>query len=396
MKMSLQPLLSFALLMLLLAGCSGAAPTQIPVGLSATPNPPIDFPATVAPSASPTETFTPFPTEPPVLPVAAGSPVPQPSEVISPENVDRILEIANWSGHGCSVFSLTFSPDSQMLASTSCDQTLRLWDLATGQSRTIGQPGVEFGTEFSQDGNLLAAWSNDKTIIVYDVISGDILHSLEDTASMYDAAFSPDGGTLAAASADGTVRMWDLASGGELPSLSADLGEQYGSLLRVYNVDFSPDGTTLASVDEDNRVRLWDLASGSVLRRIEVQDARSAYFSMDGRMLLVWTARSYNNASDYETIAKLFDVASGSRLRNFSGDPDKGGDTALSPDGSVLIVGLEDGTIVLYEVASGSELRRLTGHTDRVDSVAFSPDGRFIASGSADGDRTIKLWGIYP
>lgn len=367
---------------------------------SATPS------STAAPVHSPTVTLTPLPTATLSLPLTIGTGIPQTSNVISPENVDSIVEIARWTGHGCSVFSLSFSPNSQMLASTSCDQTVRLWEVATGgELPSLGHLAVEFGSAFLPDSNTLVLWSNDNTITLYDVLNGSELRTFEHTARLYGAAVSPDGKTLAAGGADGMVTLWDIASDGRLPSLDGNLGEKYGSPLVVYRVAFSPDGATLASTDEDEKIRLWDLASGSVLRTIEVQDARSATFSMDGSVLVVETARLYNQASDSEYIVKLYDVAIGGRLRNFSGDPDKGHDWAFSPDGRLLAIAVgtyeccdpaADGAIVLYDVASGRELRRLTGHTDLVSSIAFSSDGRFIASGSADGDRTIRLWGIYP
>jgi WD40 repeat protein len=122
----------------------------------------------------------------------------------------------------------------------------------------------------------------------------------------------------------------------------------------------------------------------------------SLAFSPDSQLLA---------STSCDQTVKVWGLASGRRLGSFSGIPDEGRDSALSPDGRTLAVGVgtykpgvpaSDGAIVLYDVATGSELRRLTGHTDRVDSLVFSPDGKFIASGSADGDRTIRLWGIYP
>ena len=326
--------------------------------------------------------------------------MPQPSTIISPENASNIVEIAVWVGHTCSVFSLAFSPDSKTLASTSCDQTVRLWDLASGSElRTLEHTAVKRGLVFSPDGKTLAAADDSASpvITLYDVASGSELRTFEHTPYLFNAAFSPDGKTLAAAAADGTVRLWDLASSSELPSLNGHLGTKEGSPLPVISVAFSPDGTTLASADADGRVRLWDLASGSVLRSLKVaDDVCGVTFLLDGSLLAVETSRWYNNAADYEYIVTLYDVASGSKLRKFGGIPDKGHSSALSPDGRTLVVTLMDGMIVVYDVASGRELRRLSGHTGGGYAIAFSPDGRFIASGSGDNDRTIRLWGIYP
>lgn len=56
------------------------------------------------------------------------------------------------------------------------------------------------------------------------------------------------------------------------------------------------------------------------------------------------------------------------------------------------ISGSEDKTIKLWDVASGEKLRTLTGHSDSVRSVAFSAEGKYLATGS--DDHTAKLWEI--
>ncbi|KAG8912643.1 hypothetical protein FRC00_004068, partial [Tulasnella sp. 408] len=64
---------------------------------------------------------------------------------------------------------------------------------------------------------------------------------------------------------------------------------------------------------------------------------------------------------------------------------------AFSPDGAVLALGYNDGTIHFLDPHTGREvLEPLTGHSNTVWSVCFSSDGKLLASGS--GDHTIRLW----
>ncbi|CEL54312.1 Vegetative incompatibility protein HET-E-1 OS=Podospora anserina GN=HET-E1 PE=4 SV=1 [Rhizoctonia solani AG-1 IB] len=64
---------------------------------------------------------------------------------------------------------------------------------------------------------------------------------------------------------------------------------------------------------------------------------------------------------------------------------------AVSPDGSRIASGTEDGSIHIYDTHTGAAaagpFRR---HTDTVNSVAFSRDGTLLASGSAD--KTVIVW----
>ena len=58
--------------------------------------------------------------------------------------------------------------------------------------------------------------------------------------------------------------------------------------------------------------------------------------------------------------------------------------TAISPDGKVLVVGLEDGTVRIFDVKSGELTYTLTKHTGPVWAIDFHPDGERFATGSED------------
>jgi hypothetical protein len=69
------------------------------------------------------------------------------------------------------VGAVVFSPDSKTLLSASADETLRLWDVATGKllHELIGHQGAVLAAAFSSDGKRIASASADTTILIWDV-----------------------------------------------------------------------------------------------------------------------------------------------------------------------------------------------------------------------------------
>ena len=242
-------------------------------------------------------------------------------------------------GHTGAIRSVAFSPDGLRALSGSDDNTVRLWEVATGRAERVleGHSGSVYSVAFSPDGSLALSGSEDHTVRLWVVATGRPVRVLEGHSdNVWSVAFSPDGSLALSGSVDNTLRLWEVATG-------SVVGVLEGHSARVWSVAFSPDGNLALSGSADNTVRLWEVATGRPVRVLEGHSAR---------VLSV----------------------------------------AFSPDGSLALSGSEDKTVRLWEVATGRPVRVLEGHSASVRSVAFSPDGRQAFSAAING--VMRVWNL--
>lgn len=283
------------------------------------------------------------------------------------------------------VTALAFSPETSLLAAGNSSGSVNIWDTAGGsQLRTFtaeagALPGQVNALAFSPDRASLAVGTADSAVRLWDVLSGTQQARFNPNRPPVGIAFSPDGMQLAISSGQ-QVTLWNLADNTPQSQLDETLPW----------LAFSPDGSSLIAAGPD-RVHLWLPASREMPGTVDgLMDAPvSLSASADDR----WLAACANNQ------VFLWDLTAGEDApRIFNTRFTSIASCALSPDGSMLAVGLRkgdgSGAVDLWQVSSGTLLNELSSEnngilTQAVIRLQFSPDGSMLAAGTARG---VEVW----
>ena len=168
--------------------------------------------------------------------------------------------IALLTGNTDNVISVAFSPDGKILATSSKDSTVRVWDAVIGELKRelTGQKGRVDSVAFSPDGKTLLSASYARSIYLWDVVTGQRKQTQPIGMKYTDEhlTFSANGTTLAGGGY-GAVSLWDAVTGQRKQRLVMD------TKYRDISLALSPDGTTVAGGNKNDTVYLWDAVTGS-------------------------------------------------------------------------------------------------------------------------------------
>ena len=338
------------------------------------------------------------------------------------------------------VKAVSFSEDSSTLVSIAFNGIINFWDLKTGkktgsqnavhgdllQSAALSPDGAKLASvaakatmffRAGQGGSAVSSIMPDRQVRLTDVGTGDELATVNETnagvnpgASM---AFSPDKKTVAFGE-QGKIHLWNTETGTSLDIPLVDKQNADGNdelapppdvmLLQAPQISalvFSPDGKKLVSGTIGGKVQMWDAETGVELSpflagqdmdkatKVDRNKMSVSVSYQDPITILTFSSDGTQIAVGSEEKIRLLGSSKQTGLKDV---PRGAKSLAFSPDNSVLLAGLRNGSIELFDMATGEKISTLDGHTATVETLVFSPDGKTLVSTGQDGIILVWDW----
>jgi WD40 repeat protein len=192
------------------------------------------------------------------------------SQLVAASTLDGTIELWDALGKEQNVFfvppekflDVAISRDGEALVATGRSGKAYLYNLADlGDPLKLqaydGPPPIDPTAEcaaFSADGLAFATGSL-KNLRIWETRTGTLQQDLACTADVNNVAFAPKGDIVATVHADGRLALWNFHTGAQLNSTQAHPDEAFG-------LSFSPDGKRIATVSRnDFTIKIWDAAT---------------------------------------------------------------------------------------------------------------------------------------
>ncbi|HEY6422333.1 MAG TPA: WD40 repeat domain-containing protein [Pseudonocardiaceae bacterium] len=217
----------------------------------------------------------------------------------------------------------------------------------------------------------------DNKVILWDAESHTSLADVRHDHLANQCRFAPSGRLLATSGSDFSARIWTIPD----LRLVTVLTDQKDD---VEMTVISPDETMVATVSRDHHVRVYSI-DGVLRYRMEghQRDVLSVEWVADGRELVT--------TSDDSTVRR-WDVQRGELLHTTDLGDVETDTVAVIDDGEVLVLGNDDGNLVIIEYDQTPRL--VEAHGAGIKRVVFDREQQRLLSSSYD--RTVRLWQWNP
>ncbi|KAF4990552.1 hypothetical protein FDECE_14331 [Fusarium decemcellulare] len=290
-------------------------------------------------------------------------------------------------GHTAFISAISFSHDGCLLVSASYDETVRIWNVTTGESihTLTGHTDFVNSVVFLGTSYQIASGSDDGTSKIWDGEQGRYIRTLRDLVNpqkdVLSVAFSQDPHLLAAGSSDGQIKLWNPEVGSCMRTLQHTAPVERAQIEDdlIMAVAISQHSDFLAS-SNGYTACIWNLKSGTRLHEIacraEFQLSRVT-FSSKNKLAVVG-----------DEGINILDPATGDYITLEDMAPSSSYGVAFSLDGSLMATTCHEYPLMIFDTTTWDCVQELE---EASDWVSFSSDSNILASTIYD---RIKIWDL--
>lgn len=299
------------------------------------------------------------------------------------------------NAHVDAIYSVDWTPYGDIITG-SLDETVRVWSHShtLGDSESGGHgkdsllekkcfEGHELGVvsaKVHKDGKVLAASSLDSHIRVYNFSTGQLDKVLDaGPIESWSIAFHPTEHLLATGGFEGKVNIWDCESAQVKSSLAVDNGTF------ALSVQYAPSGNKLAVGCHSGSVAIFDTGEkehGKVLHRYDdlKKPVRSVGYDKTGSLLLV--------ACDDRNI-NMYDPRKATPVAALTSHTGWVLSVATSPDDKHFASSSTDKTVKVWDIGMRKFVHSFENHSDQVWDIAYASDGHHLVSVGEDSGMNL-------
>jgi WD40 repeat protein/energy-coupling factor transporter ATP-binding protein EcfA2 len=283
--------------------------------------------------------------------------------------------------------TITRSPDGRWAVTTAASEPgVKLWDVTTGQLHCLATPpDAIMSFAFSPDGTKLLTGGSDDTVRVWDTATGRQTAIVRArSGAIREVFFARAAPVFGALDTGGTVSLWRDGEGKPPLVLHSDADP-------ILEVKLSRDGRQLLTRGFTHAARLWDVASALEPIALQFPTPVWAAFNSDGHKLLV---------RGHDGTVLLLEVPSWKELAQLKPSAGKLTREPFSPDlATIVTADTKAGVLRLWDLRSAKQTSQVRFPGSRIEDAKLAAGSVLVAIGSApSGDGTpgegpaIGLW----
>ena len=289
-------------------------------------------------------------------------------------------------GHVQRVLAMKFTSNNQRLITGGADHTLRIWDLSTKLCVSVMKMVGGWISDLALSNDDTKAWASchDCSVHYFDLNKKEILHQYQQSNPVKCFIISSENQMAFSGDKIGQITIYDLIGMKEINNFKAHTSS-INALAQSENKEF----VRLFSGSSDSFIKIWDFNKHK--NQIQLIETLTAHTS--GVLSIVINPKAtklFSGSSDKSIL--MWDINNFKQIAELEGHHSSVNCLVLASNGQNLYSGSDDRSIRKWNLKDCRKLPFLDGHSQPITRLAMTPDGLFLVSGG--WDRMVIIWDL--